>query len=399
MFQRGVALLAIALAAPAMLHAQFDFNVKGHQVQVHSFASQGYAKSDQNNFLTMYTQKGTAGFSDGGLNLSTHLTDHMRVGAQGYIRNIGHLGNWHPELDWAFGDYKFKQWLGVRGGKVKTPLGLYNDTQDMEFIHTWAILPQSVYPLDLRGDTIAHIGGDIYGNVPFKRAGSLDYTVYGGQRPSDMQGGITRGLAGSGIGLNSYGGTIEGGDVRWTTPLKGLMLGASDMALDVTEKGTRWSNNQPYTVYTHKDHTEAGYTEYSIGNLRIDLEARREIRDQVRFGVKGSPATKASPVSFDIRSAFASAAYRINNKIEVGTYQSRFYPNWPGIRGLQTNHIFDQTFTARFDVTNYWDVKVEEHLMNGTAGPNSYHGFYTVDNLTGLQPHNKLFVLRTGFHF
>ena len=53
------------------------------------------------------------------------------------------MGNWHPELDWAVADYRFKDWFGIRGGKVKTALGLYNDTQDLEFLYTWALMPQS----------------------------------------------------------------------------------------------------------------------------------------------------------------------------------------------------------------------------------------------------------------
>ncbi len=62
-------------------------------------------------------------------------------------------------------DYRFTSWLGVRGGQVKSVLGLYNDTEDMEFLHTWALMPQSIYPMDVRGDTIAHVGGDIYGKI------------------------------------------------------------------------------------------------------------------------------------------------------------------------------------------------------------------------------------------
>ncbi|HYI95988.1 MAG TPA: hypothetical protein VEX68_20770, partial [Bryobacteraceae bacterium] len=143
------ALLTItALALPALTHAQLK--VKDRPVQIHGFIQQGYAYSDTNNWMTMKTSKGSAAFTDGGLNISSPITDKFRIGAQAYTRDIGDLGNGQVQLDWAFADYKFADWFGVRGGKVKTALGLYNDTQDMEFLHTWAILPQSVYPLDLR---------------------------------------------------------------------------------------------------------------------------------------------------------------------------------------------------------------------------------------------------------
>src|SRR5271157_137917 len=156
---KTLALIAMAGGA-ATLGAQdisnyTTFTVLGKTVQVHGFVSEGFAYSNDNNYLTMDTSKGSS-FTDGGVNISTQLTDKFRVGAQIYDRNIGQLGKWHPQLDWAYGDYKFKDWFGVRAGKVKTVLGLYNDTQDMESLHTWAILPQSTYPLDVRATNIAH---------------------------------------------------------------------------------------------------------------------------------------------------------------------------------------------------------------------------------------------------
>jgi len=54
-------LLAAALSsAPALLHAQFDFKLDGRDVQVHSFASQGFMYSNDNNYMTMDSRR-TAG--------------------------------------------------------------------------------------------------------------------------------------------------------------------------------------------------------------------------------------------------------------------------------------------------------------------------------------------------
>ena len=116
----------------------------------------------------MNSSQGSGAFTDFGFNVSTSVTDKLRVGAQLYDRNLGQLGQYHPSLDWAVADYRFKSWLGVRGGKVKTTLGLYTDTQDLDFLRAFALLPQSVYPADLRDATMAHLGGDIYGNVSLK---------------------------------------------------------------------------------------------------------------------------------------------------------------------------------------------------------------------------------------
>ena len=42
-------LVAILCATPSLVHAQFDFSVDGRSVQIHSFAQQGFAYSNDNN--------------------------------------------------------------------------------------------------------------------------------------------------------------------------------------------------------------------------------------------------------------------------------------------------------------------------------------------------------------
>src|ERR1700730_1555762 len=119
---KTMGLAADLSVVPGLLHAQFDFKIAGYPVQIHSFGSQGFAYSNQNNYLTMKTSDGSFAMTDGGVNVSMRVSDRFRVGAQVYTSNVGELNKWHPQLDWAFADYKFKDWFGVRGGKVKTAL-------------------------------------------------------------------------------------------------------------------------------------------------------------------------------------------------------------------------------------------------------------------------------------
>ena len=119
---RTIALAALC-AAPVALAGQdlskyTNFTVGSRTIQVHGFVSQGFGYSDDNNYLTMKTSQGSFAFTDAGLNMSTQLTDKFRVGAQIYVRDIGNLSKWHPQLDWATADYKFKDWFGIRGGVV-----------------------------------------------------------------------------------------------------------------------------------------------------------------------------------------------------------------------------------------------------------------------------------------
>lgn len=188
MFRRVLTLAFFFICVRAVL-AQ-DFKLFDRDFQVHGFASQGLVYTSENNWLTTNSTAGSVSFTDFGANLSVLITDKLRAGAQLYDRNLGQLGKWHPELDWAYASYQFKPWFAIRGGKVKTVLGLYNDTQDLDFLHAFALLPQSMYPTDLRDSTIAHTGGDVYGDIRLKNhMGILSYTAYAGHREDSKYGG------------------------------------------------------------------------------------------------------------------------------------------------------------------------------------------------------------------
>jgi len=404
---RSIILVASLWIAP-LLHAQFSFTIGGRQAQVHSFLSQGFAYSNDNNYLTMQTSRGSFAMTDVGVNASIQLTDRLRIGAQLYTRNIGNLGNWHPQVDWALADYRFKDWLGIRGGIVKTVFGLESDTQDMEFLHTFALLPQSVYPTDLRDALLHHRGGDLYGEIPLRRFGSLAYTVYAGQREDSRCGGYPYLLSGTGGHLTSYGGLQVGEDLRWTTPLAGLLIGASHMGAEVQGKGywdltaVGMSSAMPYEEHSNRDWTNQFYGQYARGNLRLAAEYRRYWRDQVIFNDMWEVTT-------DVRGWYASAAYRLSKRVELGTYYSRWMVSWwhtlPGLvqaptQGSPDRHLYDKVVTARFDLNRHWNVKIEGHFMDGYGGVWTYpSGFYSADNTQGLKPQTNLLLLRTGWSF
>lgn len=386
-------ILAAFCTAPAVVHAQFS--IDGHPIQVHGFASQGFTYSSNNNFLTMNSTNGSFAFTDGGLNVSTSFSDKFRVGAQGYVRNIGQLGKGHVSIDWAFGDYKFKDWFGIRAGKVKTVLGLFNDTQDMEFLHTWAILPQSLYPLDLRASMIAHTGGDIYGEIPLRKNGSVSYTAYFGTRSDDPRGGYYYNLADVGSSITSFTGKMGGFDAHWNTPFSGLMLGISWMdQMNRVKGGLASAGGVPYTLDTDPQHITSTYVDFTHGKLRLNAEFRRN-HEELTGSIAGAPTHILS----SDKGWFASAAYRVSKRLEVGTYHSRYYIDTPTTPDPNGNHIFDQTVTGRVDIAKWWNVKVEGHFMDGYGDIYSAHGFYQRSNPHGLKPKTNLLVIRTGFNF
>jgi hypothetical protein len=388
-----------------------EFKLLDRTVQVHGFISQGFVYTDDNNWLTMNTSQGSAAFTDFGLNMSSQVTDKFRIGAQGYDRNLGHLGQYHPSLDWAVADYRFKSWFGVRGGKVKTRLGLYNDTQGEDFLRTFALLPQSVYPTDLRDATISHLGADMYGEISFRhRLGVLAYTAYAGHRSDSIYSGYPYYLSSFGGDIKSYGGLQYGADLRWSTPLKGLLVGASRMNEDITGKGSAinpfnpGAGLVPYSESSKADWTNQFYGEYVVGRFRIDSEYRRYWRNQELFS--GTSESFA-----DIRGWYVSGAYRICKRFQIGSYYSHytisnivggalsaFYPPATDT-AIPANHDYDKVITGRVDLNRFWNVKVEGHFMNGYGSGPYPNGFYTQVNASGFAPNTNALVLKTSLNF
>ena len=383
--------LAVAFACVSTLWAQ-EFTIHNYDVQVHGFASQGFVHTNGNNWLTMKTGNvGSGQFTDFGGNISVQINDKFLVGAQVYDRNLGQLGKWHPQLDWAVASYKIKPWLRIRGGKVKTVMGLYNDTQDLDFLHTFALLPQSVYPTDVRDVTIAHLGGDVYGDIALgEKGGTLSYTTYVGHRADSRYGGYAYLI---GKGFNHMGGLQYGADLRWATPVKGLLVGASRLNEDLTAQfgaGTPGETN----LKSKTNWTNQFYAQYTWKKLVIDSEYRRYYLDAT---INAGPEFQT-----DVRGWYVAATYQLAKRVQIGSYYSNYKiavpPNYLIPSG--NGHDFDKVISLRYDINRFFNVKVEGHFMNGYGMPDDYpNGFYSVDNPQGLKPNTNALVVKTSFKF
>jgi hypothetical protein len=406
-----VAFLCVCFCPNQIILQAQELKLFERTVQVHGFVSQGFVYTTDNNWLTMNTSQGSAAFTDFGLNLSTQLTDKLRVGAQGYDRNLGQLGQYHPSLDWAFADYRFKSWFGVRAGKVKTTLGLYNDTQDLDFLRVFALLPQSVYPIDLRDANIAHLGGDFYGNISLKhRFGDLSYTAYAGHSVDSIYSGYTYLATQYGVTYRNSRALKYGGDLRWNTPLRGLLIGASRINEDTKATSTSINPSNPaagpvsYVAVSKADLTNQFYGEYMAGKLRVDSEYRRFLHDGFAFG--GALETIS-----DVRGWYLSGVYRVMKRLAVGSYYSHYsitsvsggplgavLPNQTDT-SLPANHIYDKVVTVRVDLNKFWNVKLEGHFMNGYGASTYPDGFYPQANPLGFKPDTNALVLKTSLNF
>jgi hypothetical protein len=353
-------------------------------IEVHGFVTQGFLFSSQNNYLTMKSSDGSAQWTDGAVSVSDSLTERLRVGGQLHMYQLGDLGGPSVGIDWASGDYRVNDYLGFRAGKVKTVLGLFNDAQDVDAIFLWTLLPQCSYPVDNKSFFLAHLGGDVYGNFSLGRhGGKLGYSGYVGQVRLDLDGGFVKQAGQFGLLFSdSPRGETYGGDLRWETPLKGLMVGSSVDVEALDGKAPAGNLHvAPYVI-------TAQYAEFTRGKLLLAGEYDRTPGDAV-VTVGGF----AIPVPQDLRSWYAMGSYRLLKRLDVGSYYSHFV-NKGQDTTLPANYSKDFVLSARYDINPYFYWKIEGHFLHGTA-----LGYYADSNPNGLRPNSNMLAAKLGFSF
>ncbi len=88
--------------------------------------------------LLRKSSNGSPAWIEAVLNVSAVPTPKLRVAVQARYALLGTSGN-AITLDWAAADYKVNDRFGVRFGKVKTPWGLFNETQDIDSSYMWVV--------------------------------------------------------------------------------------------------------------------------------------------------------------------------------------------------------------------------------------------------------------------
>jgi hypothetical protein len=129
-------LLLCALIAPATA-AALDY-------QVHGYAAQGFVYTDDNNLFGK-SSEGSTDYYEAGLNASLQVHPKLLFAAQAAIRDAGISDDGSLRLDYALADYRFFEGVngavGARAGKVKNPLGFYNETRDVVFTRPSILMP------------------------------------------------------------------------------------------------------------------------------------------------------------------------------------------------------------------------------------------------------------------
>jgi len=332
-------------------------------VEMHGFVSQGAIKTTHNNYLVA-SERGSLDFTEMGANFSLQMTDRLRVGLQLFSSKLGTTGNFSVKADWFNLDYRWKDWLGLRAGRVKLPFGLYNDTSDIDAARVPVLLPQSVYPISERDFLLAQTGFELYGFISLEVLGALEYRLYAGsvyipltgQAPGPVQ--VT--------GFNAQ--YVLGGRLLWDTPLEGLRVGGSvqDLRFDLALHDSPPVVPADTTVTSHLSALLGVASAEYVGHDW--LVASEYSRWQVKVTDSSSPMLLPNYREVSER-FYALVAYRLRRWLQPGAYYSRLAPNLLVKSGAgATQH--DVAGTLRFDINDFWLVKLEGHFMHGTADLN-----------------------------
>src|SRR3984885_3406660 len=386
---KKILVAAIALALGAGAHG-FAQSLEDLNVQIHGYATQGFLYTTNNNIFTTESSNGSPAWTEAVVNVGAQPIPKLRIGVQARYFLLGNFGN-AITLDWAAADYKVDDRFGVRFGKVKTPSGLFNDIQDIDPSYMWSLLPQSIYPISSRNSILAHYGGGAYG-TPGEggKLGKLEYRGWGGERQIAADDGYTLAQTEAGIlAPNGIGGATYGAALHWRTPLKGLMIGASDGKEPTwSSKITTGNGALTGTEFVGPFNEPNYFAHYEKNKVMVAAEYGK-LPVSVTLQFTGLPPTYER---IDFRNWYAMASYKLTSKLTAGVYDSQQFNRQAALGPARYSK--DWTFSGRYDFSQYLYAKAEEHIINATA-----NGSETDLNPNRLKPNTKLTILKVGVSF
>ena len=434
----AIALLILSLSAIAQDNGT-DFN----GINMHGFISQGYLKSSDNNYQGN-TEDGTFEFNEFGINFSTELTNELRVGIQFFARDLGNLDNDKIMVDWAYGDYRLYDWLGFRAGKMKMPVGMYNEVRDIDMLRTNILMPQGVYNESWRSTFNAIKGIGIYGSFSAGALGTFSYQGQTGVISITDDSGLNKYLEDQ-LNSNFTSFNLSSTNVlnlNWETPLPNLKLGGSLFTMSElsiagnTIDNSFWRNNTVGAAAglagavgmpapTSYQEAQALFAmtgvnldmvnipivqtiknisaywlsgEFTWNDLTLAGEYTKMVSDlstvSPGFGAAIDPNLENLPGPEDNEQGgfYGMAGYQVTDKLAVSVYYTEYDID---LTTDDTESTKDTAFSVKYDVNAFWTIKAEFHQMDGTDF------LYGVDqeNGTNMEKDWNLFAAKLTYNF
>jgi hypothetical protein len=386
-----VAAGVLAGAAPA---AAFD--VGDGLLSVSGFGRWGYGDSDGNAFLLARdTGKGdNVGMA---LNLFARPMDRLAVSSQ-FFWDASKVN-----IDWAFAEYRFQDWLRLRAGQVKMPFAAYMESKDVGTLRPFYNLPTSIYSFsDIAAESF--FGASLSGFLPPMAGWELSYDAYFGQmwlessdrfRPAptalNLLAAKAEQFANPGQGRQTVFTRVDntvGARLAVGSPIPGL-------------KGFLSAYRGEVADLAQIQGAEAGTPVYAYGLSLEYVTDRYEVRAEGFFKSEGEGDSRQ-----EIRTAYVEGAVRlplgfqIAARAENATYDlanEKFTPTVyvgtpPAPSTTVPAYVIDDSLMRHTDLAiglNYWlspdfVIKTSYHWIDGNrfAVPESAWNNYTTDGST-----------------
>jgi hypothetical protein len=319
--------------------------------QVHGFLSQGFIFSPGHDYLTVRSSEPSFEFIEAGINATAEIGTKLRAGIQFFVQDMGNTGNLTPEIDFAYVDYRMRPQLGFRAGRMRLPMGWFNENLDVDIARIPILLPQSIYSVQFRRTLTAVDGFMAHGTLELGGAGELDYNAYLGYvnvpNPSDTF------LID--VDYNA------GGRLLWRTPLEGLRATAyalyGDFGFTIIIPGVGAAT----TKINHW--ILGGGLDYQVGKLTLTAEANTWRWDNSAT----APGQPEPTDQFEFR-GYAMASYQISDELSAQAYGSIHMQNADGDTDDPATNQQVAAATLRYDVTPNLCIKAEGHLIHGLIG-------------------------------
>jgi hypothetical protein len=375
------------------------FSAEVPKVDIHGFVSQGFLKTNHNNYLGE-TEDGSFAFNEVALNFQSRLTDDLRVGVQFFARDLGGIGNNRVGIDWAYFDYHWRDELGFRVGQVKVARGLYNEFFDLDLANPTVLLPQAVYDQRLRDFLVSVEGASAYGTLPLGVLGALEYEGFLGTKTLERDGSVAEFMrnavysASTDFRADSVTlGRMCGAGIIWQTPLSGLRLDASYLQFtDLVAHGDLLGAAPvpvPVDLAVNHGRNAVFGGEYARGDLRVAGEFTMW---DLEYDIAGGQGTTRWG------GWYGQVAYKVLSRLEVAVTYGEFYDDRSDRRGEnrsdpKTGYQHDASLSLRYDPLDNWTIKAEGHYITG------YTQMFSQDNPDGLQDDTMMLALKTTVSF
>lgn len=363
-FLKAVRLVAWAAFMPLPAQA-LDY-------QIHGFAAQAYLLSEGNNFFGDSTN-GSHDFYEAGLNGTINLGNGLLASSQILIRDAGATDTGKPRLDFALIDWNAIQGVqtsaGIRLGRVKNPLGLYNDTRDVVFARPSLLMPQSVYfdGFGLRSLLFSSDGAQLYVNRTF---GSHEWSL-------NLTGALNRDLNNKEIEVLTYGGPrpeeVRVKDLHFSQLVDSWNGGRVTFALSHVHARLGIEADPSFPVDTF------GRFQFYVVSARYNAERYsltseyRFVRSEIRASFQGQLLSESKSSS---DGGYVQADWRATPRWSLyARYDATFNDadDRDGSRGATSNadrysqFAHDLTVGSGFRFDEHWGLWGELHRIYGTA--------------------------------